>query len=87
MINTFQWQICCLNFNFFVICNVKRKGKIRYSIRFWLNKKQPLNKQNSLTLYYFRYLSFLEGFLGHHNDHTNSTFLSIHDQITPKIKI
>ena len=70
-INTFQWQICCLNsktfskknFFFLVICNVKRKLKIRYSIYFLVQQKEPLNIQNSLTRNYSTYLRFLEGFL------------------------
>ena len=74
MINTFQMQICCLNssvfilfyFICFVIHNVKRKWKIRYSIQFLAQQKEPLNKQNSLT-----YLRFLEEFSGHH-DHKRS---------------
>ena len=69
MINTFQWKTCCLNSKafqkcyFFVIYNVKRKWKIRYSIHFLAQQKEPLNKQNSLTRYYSTYLHFLEGFL------------------------
>ena len=68
-INTFQWHICCPNSKTlqkcysFVIYNVKRKWKIRYSIHFLAQQKEPLNKQNSLTRYYSTYLRFLEGFL------------------------
>ena len=71
-INTFQWQICCLSskrfsifffFFFFEIRNVKRKWKIRCSIHFLAQQKEPLNKQNSLTRYYSTYLRSLKGFL------------------------
>ena len=51
------------NFVFFVIRNVKRKCKIKYSIHFSGQQKGTLNKQNSLTRYYSTYLRFLEGFL------------------------
>ena len=51
------------NILFFVIRNVKRKWKIRYSIHFLAQQKERLNKQNLLTRYYSTYLRFLEGFL------------------------
>ena len=35
--------------------------KIRQSIRFFAQQKEPLNKQNSLTPYCSIYLRFLEG--------------------------
>ena len=47
----------------FVIRNVKKKWKIRYSIHFLAQQKEPLNKQNSITRYSSTYLRFLEGFL------------------------
>ena len=47
----------------FVIPNVKRKWKIRHSINFLTQQKEPLNKQNSLTRYYSTNLRLLEGFL------------------------
>ena len=68
-IRTFQCQTCCLNSKtfpkilFFVICNVKRKWSIRYSVHFLAQQKEPLNKQNSLNPYGSSYLRFLEGFL------------------------
>ena len=68
-INTFQWQICCLNSKTFskilylLIRNIKRKRKIRHPIHFLAQQKQPLNKKNSLTRYYSTYLHFPEGFL------------------------
>ena len=48
---------------FFLIRNVKRKWRIRYSIHFLTQQEEPLNKQNLLTRYYSTYLRFLEGFL------------------------
>ena len=69
MINIFQWQICFQipkrfqKSYIFVIRNVKRKWKIRYSIHFLVQQKEPLKKQNSPTHYYSTYLRFLEGFL------------------------
>ena len=33
-------------------------------VHFSAQQKEPLNKQNSLTRYYSRYLYFLEDFLG-----------------------
>ena len=48
---------------FFVIHNVKKKKwKIRYSIHFLDQQKEPLNQQNSLTRYYSTYLRFFQGF-------------------------
>ena len=61
-INTFQRQNV-FKTNFFVIRNVKRKWKIRCSIHFLAQQKEPLNKQNSFTHYYATYLPFLERFL------------------------
>ena len=70
---------------------MKRKQKIRYSSHFLAQQKKPLQKQKSLTRYYSTYLRFLEGFLGTmittQEDHTRSTFSSIHYQITCKIKM
>ena len=40
----------------------KKKWKIRYSIHFLDQQKEPLNQQNSLTRYYSTYLRFLQGF-------------------------
>ena len=57
-----KFQNVFKNFIFFVIRNVKRKLKIRYSNHFLAQQKEPLNKQNSLTHYYSTYLCFLEGF-------------------------
>ena len=94
-INAFQWQICCLNSKTFskslcfVIRNVRRTWKIRYSIHFLAQQKELLNKQNSLNRYYSTYLRFLEGFrfttttiqfpwrlCYHHDDHTRYVFIN-----------
>ena len=51
------------HFIFFLIRNVKRKWRIRYSIHFLTQQEEPLNKQNLLTRYYSTYLLFFEGVL------------------------
>ena len=45
-----------------MIRKVKSKWKIRYSIHFLAQQKEPLNKLNSLTYYYSTFLRFYEGF-------------------------
>ena len=47
---------------FFVIHSVKQNWKIRYSIHFSAQPKEPLNQQNPHTRHYSTYLRFLEGF-------------------------
>ena len=55
-----KFQNVFKNFIFLVIHNVKTKCKIRYANHFWAQHKEPLNKQNSLTCYYFTYLRLLD---------------------------
>ena len=44
-----KFQNVFKKFYIFEIRNVKRKWKIRYSIHFLPQEKEPFNKQNSLT--------------------------------------
>ena len=91
-INTFQWQICWLNSKlflkilFFVICYLKRKWKIRYSIHFLADQKEIKNKTKFTYSLLLHISSFLWRIYCHHNEHTKSIFPSIRYQITCKIK-
>ena len=65
------------NILFFVIRNVKRKWKIRYSIHFLAQQKERLNKQNLLAITLHIFVS-LKAFLSPRRPHKEYTLEKKH---------
>ena len=91
-INTFQWQICCLNSKTFskkfffwdLLCKKEIEDKILNS--FFGSAKRTFKYTKFTYLQLLHISSFPWSLSSHHDDHTRSILSSIHYQITCSIK-